>query len=101
MDGKPISLFEINSTLIVGRYDGSDGNLTIGNNDPAAFAISIDPTTGKITVVQYVAIRHDDRGDFDEDNDTGQDINDAPPNNSHTDQQWITDRRDHRHRRGH
>jgi T1SS-143 domain-containing protein len=80
VSGQPITLFEVNSTLIVGRYDGPDGGSGVGTNDPAAFAIHIDPTTGVISVIQYVAIKHDDRGDFDEDNDNGSNSNDALSN---------------------
>ena len=86
--GHPITLFEVNSTLIVGRYDVNNGS--VGTNDPAAFAIYIDPTTGQMSVIQYVAIKHDDRGDFDEDNDNGNNANDAAPDDPLTAQQWIT-----------
>ena len=60
-DGHPITLFEVNSTLVVGRYDGPDGGTNVGSGDPAAFAIHIDPNTGVVTVVQYESIKHDDR----------------------------------------
>ncbi|QUS39179.1 VWA domain-containing protein [Tardiphaga alba] len=85
---RPIYLFEVNSTLIVGRYDVNGGS--ISSSDPAAFAIHIDPTTGKLTVVQYVAIEHDDRGDFDEYNDNGSSANDASPDDGRPIQQAIT-----------
>ncbi|MBX6329688.1 MAG: VWA domain-containing protein, partial [Pseudolabrys sp.] len=91
-DGHDIALFKVNDHLIVGRFDGSDSGTTIGTNDPAAFAINIDPTTGLITVVQYMSIKHDDRGDPNESNDNGTNTNDAPPDDSPNPvQQWITD----------
>ena len=92
-DGHPIRLFEVNSTLVVGRYDGPDGGSTIGTGDPAAFAIHIDPNTGVVTVVQYESIKHDDRGDPDEANDNGTDPFDEAPDDgpSEPNQQWITD----------
>jgi len=91
-DGHNIALFQVNNHLIVGRFDGSDPGTTIGTNDPAAFAITIDPTSGLITVVQYVSIKHDDRGDSNESNDNGTNANDAPPEDSSNPvQQWITD----------
>ena len=43
-----------------------------------------------MSVIQYVAIKHDDRGDFDEDNDNGNNVNDAAPDDTLTAQQWIT-----------
>jgi T1SS-143 domain-containing protein len=82
VSGQPITLFEVNANLIVGRYDGPDAGSSVGTNDPAAFAIYINPTTGVISVVQYVAIKHDDRGDFDENNDDGSNGNDASPNDT-------------------
>lgn len=82
VSGQPITLFEVNANLIVGRYDGPDGGSGVGTSDPAAFAIHIDPATGVISVVQYVAIKHDDRGDFDENNDDGSNGNDALSNDS-------------------
>ena len=90
-DGHEIFLFEINSHLVVGRYDGSDAGTGVGTNDPAAFAINIDPNTGVITVAQYQSIKHDDRGDPDEANDNGNNANDAPPNDPLTVQQAIAD----------
>ncbi|THV21034.1 DUF5801 repeats-in-toxin domain-containing protein [Peteryoungia ipomoeae] len=61
--GKPITLFEVSPTLVVGRYDGADGDLSVGDKDPAAFAIHIDPTTGVVTIAQYVALQHPNGGD--------------------------------------
>jgi Domain of unknown function (DUF5801)/RTX calcium-binding nonapeptide repeat (4 copies) len=91
-EGLPITLFQVNSQIIVGRYDGPDGGSSVGTNDPAAFAIQIDPTTGVVTVVQYVSLKHDDRGDPNEANDNNTDANDAQnPNDSpEPGQQWIT-----------
>ncbi|MBR0952921.1 DUF5801 repeats-in-toxin domain-containing protein, partial [Bradyrhizobium canariense] len=68
-EGKEIFLF-IENGLIVGRYDGSDqDDVVTGTNDPAAFAIAIDPVSGKVSVVQYVSLHHDSAdigGDIDE-----------------------------------
>jgi T1SS-143 domain-containing protein len=91
-DGRNIRLFEVNSTLVVGRYEVGGNNDPDGSgaDEPAAFAIHIDPTTGVVTVVQYVSIKHDDRGDPDEANDNGNNVNDAPPNDALTVQQAIT-----------
>ena len=90
-EGLPITLFQVNSQVIVGRFDGPDGGTGVGTGDPAAFAIQVDPTTGVVTVVQYVSIKHDDRGDFDEANDNGTDTNDNQNPNDSPDpiQQWI------------
>ncbi|MBR0858140.1 DUF5801 repeats-in-toxin domain-containing protein, partial [Bradyrhizobium liaoningense] len=69
-EGKDIFLF-LEGGLIVGRYDGSDADTGVTNtgNDPAAFAIAIDPISGKVSVVQYVSLHHDSAdidGDIDE-----------------------------------
>ncbi|WP_167523438.1 DUF5801 repeats-in-toxin domain-containing protein, partial [Bradyrhizobium sacchari] len=69
-EGKEIFLF-LEGGLIVGRYDGSDGDTDVTNTgtDPAAFAIAIDPVSGKVSVVQYVSLHHDSAdvdGDSDE-----------------------------------
>ncbi|TKW78136.1 MAG: hypothetical protein DI543_12010, partial [Bradyrhizobium icense] len=69
-DGTSIFLFK-EGDLIVGRYDGPDNDHTTTNNgtDPAAFAIAIDPVTGKVSIVQYVSLEHgsaDFGGDIDE-----------------------------------
>jgi hypothetical protein len=60
-EGKQIWLFEIpgNPNLLVGRYE-DDNNTTPDADDPAAFAIHVDPATGVMTLVQYVSIKHDD-----------------------------------------
>ena len=79
-DGKEIFLFEVNSQLVVGRYDATGGGTNATTNtDPAAFAIHIDPTTGVVSVIQYVSLKNDDGGDVDEDNDNGTAGNDALP----------------------
>ena len=64
--------------IIVGRVD-TDGNGSVNTGDPAAFAIRVDATTGQLTLVQYLSIKHDDRGDVDEANDDGTNGNDAQP----------------------
>ncbi|MDA7948412.1 MAG: DUF5801 domain-containing protein, partial [Hyphomicrobiaceae bacterium] len=71
-EGRNIRLFEQGPNLVVGRYEvGGDNNPDGSGDEPAAFAIHIDPATGILTVVQYVSLRHDDRGDPDEANDNG------------------------------
>ena len=79
----------MNSQLVVGRFDGPDGGNGVGTGDPAAFAIHVDPTTGVVTVVQYVSIKHDDINDHDEANDDGSALNDAIPVDDAAVQQWI------------
>ncbi|MDE5452826.1 VWA domain-containing protein [Bradyrhizobium sp. CSA112] len=66
-DGKDIYLFK-EGDLIVGRYDGPDSGSSTTNtgSDPAAFAIAIDPVTGKVSVVQYVSLEHNNTVDADE-----------------------------------
>jgi T1SS-143 domain-containing protein len=92
-EGLNIRLFEVNSTLIVGRYEvGGNNNPDGSGNEPAAFAIHIDPDTGVVTVVQYVSLKHDDRGDPNEANDNGTNANDAAPNDIPDPiQQWLND----------
>ena len=56
-DGHEIYLF--NETYngvgyVVGRYDAANG--TVDGNDPAAFAFTIDPATGKLSVAQFVSL---------------------------------------------
>jgi len=63
-EGRPITLFEVNSGLIVGRYDVNGGNVTA--SDPAAFAIHIDPQTDVMTLVQYVSLKHPNTSNSDE-----------------------------------
>jgi hypothetical protein len=68
-EGKEIFLF-LENGLIVGRYDGGDpGDDVTGTSDPAAFAIAINPVSGKVSVVQYVSLHQDSAdigGDIDE-----------------------------------
>lgn len=65
-EGREIFLFK-EGDLIVGRYDSpTDGNTTVNGNDPAAFAIAIDPNTGVVSIVQYVSIKHPDTHDNDD-----------------------------------
>ena len=53
-EGQEIFLFQENG-VIVGRYTDAH------QNDPAAFAISIDPATGQISLAQYVSLSHPDQ----------------------------------------
>ena len=55
-DGHAIQLFN-EGGIIVGRYD-SNASGTITAADNAAFAVAIDPTTGVLSVVQYVSLHH-------------------------------------------
>ena len=56
---KSVHLFQVNDNLIVGRFDRTgDGNDDVDSNDPAAFAIAIDPATGVLHLVQYLSINH-------------------------------------------
>jgi T1SS-143 domain-containing protein len=66
-DGRSIVLF-LENGLIVGRYDGPDGNSTVNSSDPAAFALHLSDN-GTLSLVQYVSIRHDDPSDHDENDD--------------------------------
>jgi len=60
-EGREIFLFQENG-VIVGRYDApNDGNTTVNQSDPAAFAITIDPATGQISLAQYVSLNHPDQ----------------------------------------
>ncbi|WGD49493.1 DUF5801 repeats-in-toxin domain-containing protein [Bradyrhizobium sp. CB1650] len=57
-EGREIFLF-LENGVIVGRYDSpNDGNTVVNGSDPAAFAIAIDPTTGQVSVAQYVSLNH-------------------------------------------
>ena len=57
-EGREIFLFQENG-VIVGRYDApNDGNTTVNQSDPAAFAITIDLATGQISLAQYVSLNH-------------------------------------------
>ena len=65
-DGRDIHLFK-EGNVIVGRYEVGGNNQPDGSgNEPAAFAIYIDPATGQTTVVQYVSLFHPDDNDADE-----------------------------------
>ncbi|QLF71649.1 VWA domain-containing protein (plasmid) [Peteryoungia desertarenae] len=67
-DGRSIFL-SLEDGLIVGRYDSpNDGNRVTNDEDPAAFALHLS-NNGTLSIVQYVAIKHDDREDHDESND--------------------------------
>ncbi|PWK76757.1 DUF5801 repeats-in-toxin domain-containing protein [Aminobacter sp. AP02] len=58
-DGRNIELFQ-QGNLIVGRYEvgGNNNPDGSGSDEPAAFAIHIDPATGEVTLVQYVSLKH-------------------------------------------
>jgi len=66
-EGKNIRL-QNEGGIIVGRVD-ADGNGSVDTTDLAAFAIHVNATTGELTVVQYLSIKHDDINDHDESND--------------------------------
>ncbi len=78
-DGTRISLY-VEDGLIVGRLD-ADRDGRADPSDKVAFAVHID-STGKVSVAQYLSIKHDDRGDSDEANDNGSNSNDAAPDDS-------------------
>jgi T1SS-143 domain-containing protein len=59
--GHAISL-SLDGNIVVGRYD-SNGDTTL---DSVAFAFTIDPQTGIVSVVQYVALQHPDHSSNDE-----------------------------------
>ncbi len=59
--GHAISL-SLDGNIVVGRYD-SNGDTTL---DSVAFAFTIDPQTGVVSVVQYVALQHPDHTSTDE-----------------------------------
>ncbi len=57
-DGRDIHLFK-EGNLIIGRYEIGGNNSPDGSSDEvAAFAISIDPATGQLAMVQYVSLYH-------------------------------------------
>ena len=59
-DGHDIHLFK-EGDLIVGRYEiGGDGIPDGSSDEVAAFAIAIDPVTGKVAMVHYVSLHHPD-----------------------------------------
>ena len=71
-EGRNIHLFK-EGNYIVGRYEvGGDNNPE--GDDPAAFAIHIDPTTGVVSVVQYVSVFHPDENDPDDTVDINDDV---------------------------
>ena len=51
--------------FVVGRYD-SDGVGGITSADNAAFAFTVDPTTGALSLVQYVSLHHPNTASNDE-----------------------------------
>lgn len=81
-DGSPIMLSLNANGMVIGTVSGGafDGKV--------AFAIVID-LDGRISVAQYLSIRHDDRGDSNETNDNGNPSNDAPPADGQTIQQTL------------
>ena len=56
--GQPFNLFNENG-FVVGRYDSNNSG-TIDGSDDAAFAIRVDPSTGVLSLVQYVSLHHPD-----------------------------------------
>ena len=48
---------ENEGNLIVGRVDSNNDGL-VSTAENAAFAVAIDPTTGVLSVVQYVSLHH-------------------------------------------
>jgi hypothetical protein len=79
-EGTDIFLYD-EGGIIVGRV-GEEGGLDPDEPDSdgfAAFALHIDADSGLTTLVQYLSIRHDDRGDPDERDDDGTDTFDADP----------------------
>lgn len=80
-----------NPSLVLGRVDENGDGQISGNGEKVAFAIHINQD-GEISVAQYLSIKHDDRGDFDENNDDGfgDDANPDEPN-YHPVQQTLGD----------
>ena len=70
-EGAAILLYKAGD-LVVGRVGGPTGAV--------AFAIAIDQN-GHAAIAQYLSIKHDDAGDFNESNDNGSGSNDAAPDN--------------------
>ena len=54
-EGRAIFLFQ-EGPFIVGRFDVAGG--TVGPTDPAAFALTINPATGIVSLAQYVSLQH-------------------------------------------
>ncbi|MBX3521835.1 MAG: tandem-95 repeat protein [Xanthobacteraceae bacterium] len=63
-EGQDIYLFDGGNNVIVGRYDADNNG--IDANDPAAFAIHVDPNTGELWVVQYMSLHHPNTSSHDE-----------------------------------
>ncbi|MBZ9811327.1 DUF5801 repeats-in-toxin domain-containing protein, partial [Mesorhizobium sp. ESP-6-2] len=59
-DGSTITLQTLASGVVVGVVQGG------AFNGEAAFALSIDPATGKVTVEQYLSLHHSDTGNPDD-----------------------------------
>lgn len=70
-EGTAILLYKVGD-LVVGRVGGPSGTV--------AFAIAIDQN-GHAAIAQYLSIKHDDAGDFNESNDNGSGATDAAPDN--------------------
>ncbi|MER8576803.1 DUF5801 domain-containing protein [Mesorhizobium sp. M1338] len=64
LDGHKI-LLNLEGDLVVGRVDTLDDG-SVDNTDAVAIAISLDATTGILSVAQYVAIAHPDASDPDD-----------------------------------
>ncbi len=60
-------------TVVVGRVD-ADGDGSVTDADPAAFALHIDADTGELSLVQYLSVRHADGQDPNDPVDLGQDV---------------------------
>ena len=74
-EGYPISLVQGPNGLVLGKVVGGafDGQV--------AFAIHMGQD-GKVSIAQYLSIKHDDRGDPNEDDDNGTNSKDAQPDDS-------------------
>src|SRR5262249_8058568 len=81
-DGNPIVLSVNADGLVIGTVSGGafDGKV--------AFAIAIG-SDGEVSGAQYPPMKHDDRGDSNENNDNGSNSSDAPPDDAHTIQQTL------------
>jgi len=60
-EGKAIHLY-VEGALVVGRFDSGNN----GSYDTAAFALSIDPNGGILSIAQYVSLYHPDINSSDE-----------------------------------
>ena len=65
-DGHHVYLFNEGNGVIVGRIDGDGGGVVAGGSasDVAAFAITIDQTTGVVSVAQYLSLNNPITTDF-------------------------------------